>query len=185
CAYTLQTVRLTGRKRKPGVSPHVNASAASPPPLTPRVAMAAAGATAAPPGCLDVDMDTGGWSFVGGATLHCPGGAAGRKSGRHENWLLSDGADGGITYLPVLYDDEEHSAVLLPLADPPVNGGGGGERTTRPPGAEQAPVWFRYEYESRGGRRGQNFWDKGLPEHLEQAIRDVAGEEALRVARGT
>ncbi|GIM10029.1 hypothetical protein Vretimale_13813 [Volvox reticuliferus] len=184
CAYTLQAVRLTGRKRKPGASPHANAVAASP--LTPRVAMAAAAATPALPGCLDVDMDTGGWSFVGGATLHCPGGAAGRKSGRHENWLLSDGADGGVTYLPVLYDNEEHSAVLLPLADPPANGcrAGEGNTPTRPPCVEKTLLWFRYEYESRGGRRGHNFWDKGLPEHLEQAIRDVAGEDALRAARG-
>ncbi|GLC44478.1 hypothetical protein PLESTB_000069000 [Pleodorina starrii] len=190
CAYTQQAVRLTGRKRKPAASPHHPAAAT---PLAARGGAAAAAAATPPPpcggtaavGCIDVDMDAGGWAFVGGATLHCPGGAACRKSGRHENWLLSDGADGQVTYLPVLYDNEEHSTVLLPLADPrtaaasAAGGGGGSDAAATPP-----LVWFRYEYESRAGRRGHNFWDRGLPEHLEQAVRDVAGEEALRAAQG-
>ncbi|EFJ46114.1 hypothetical protein VOLCADRAFT_93536 [Volvox carteri f. nagariensis] len=197
-ALSQEAVRLTGRKRKPpGLSPLLSAAANT---ATASPALAACGgsdtgsaaeATAAaaaaplsqPAGCIDVDMDAGGWAFVGGATLHCPGGGACRKAGRHENWLLSDTANGRVMYLPVLYNIEERSAVLLPLEDPWVGGGCSGY--VDPHGKEPQPhVWFRYEYESRGGRRGHNFWDRGFQAHLEQAIRDVAGDGALHGAKG-
>ncbi|KXZ55772.1 hypothetical protein GPECTOR_2g1322 [Gonium pectorale] len=172
--YT-QSVRLTGKKRKPAASPLPPAAGAATASLTPRTGGGGVGSVTP----CDVDMDSCVWAFAGGGTVHCPGGVACRKAGRHENWLLSDASDKLVTYLPVLYDSGEHSAVLLPLADPRVGGAAPARQ-----GVEGPVVWFRYEYESRGGRRGHNFWDWGLGEHLRQAVRDVAGEELLRLALG-
>lgn len=184
CAYS-QSVRLTGKKRKPAASPRpapatpsaAGARATTPLSAARSAATAAASASATTIGgaagpapattthgttaAADVDMDASplGWAFVGGGTVHCPGGVACRRAGRHENWLLSDAADRHITFLPVLYDSEEHSAVLLPLAadaragGPVGRAGDGGQE-----GAAAGVVWFKYAYESRGGRRGHNFW---------------------------
>ncbi|GFR47800.1 hypothetical protein Agub_g9574 [Astrephomene gubernaculifera] len=199
-SYT-QTPRLTGRKRKPTAAPqlpqqHTPGAGSSTPShnggsRTPTAAATANGNAATANGSADVDMDAGGWAFAGNGTVHCPGGVACRKPGRHENWLFSDAANKHITYLPVIYDTAENSAVLLPLADPRVGptagggtGGGGGSGGGPSSHLEGAVVWFRYEYESRAGRRGHNFWDYGLPKNLEQAVRDVAGEDALRLALG-
>ncbi|KAG2491834.1 hypothetical protein HYH03_009791 [Edaphochlamys debaryana] len=187
-AYT-QAARLTGRKRKPTgtTTPGTAARAAAAAEAGAGASTAAAAGLCGPAGGAggqDVDMDRGSvWSFAGGGTVHCPGGVAARRPGRHENWQLSDATGEHVTYLPVLYDSEEHSAVLLPLE----GGRSGGSTAARGARAEleEGPVtWFRYEYESRAGRRGHNFWDSGLAAHLEAAVTDVAGPEALLAAMG-
>jgi hypothetical protein len=97
------TAWATARGATATPAPHIFAAAVAASSLQPGVPSLPAAAPAA-----DVDMDAAPlWAFAGGGVLYCPGGPACRREGRHEDWLLSCGAGGELTYLPVLHDSDE------------------------------------------------------------------------------